>query len=84
MEHVAHPTGLNPLDRIRRQTESRLMADIAEHAGDPDYPEQQPAAAFVLDNRASLGSLVVFVVMMALFFAATRGSSPTGASTAPC
>ena len=34
------------------------------------HPSDHPLRRFVLDNRASLGTLVVFIVMMAIFIAA--------------
>ena len=42
------------------------MADVAEQRS--QYPERSFLQRFVLDNRASIGTFVVFVVMMALFF----------------
>jgi ribose/xylose/arabinose/galactoside ABC-type transport system permease subunit len=47
-----------------------MMASIAER--EPP-PRTSPLRKFVLDNRASLGTLGVFVVMMLIFFAAAPG-----------
>lgn len=49
------------------------MTDLADHrapAADAPHPAERPLRRFVLDNRAALGSLAVFVVMMAIFIAA--------------
>jgi ribose/xylose/arabinose/galactoside ABC-type transport system permease subunit len=55
------------------------MSDLAGHraADKPQseaeewrHPSDHPLRRFVLDNRASLGTLVVFIVMMAIFIAA--------------
>ena len=74
----------NPPRRTCRQDRSRVMADIADQAR-PVSPSDSPFRRFILDNRA--------VARHArrlrrddgdVLLAATRGSSPTGASTARC
>jgi ribose/xylose/arabinose/galactoside ABC-type transport system permease subunit len=42
----------------------------ADSFADEPHPAERPLRRFVLDNRAALGSLVVFIVMMAVFLAA--------------
>jgi simple sugar transport system permease protein len=50
-----------------------LAASASPAPARPGHPDDHPVRRFVLANRAALGSLAVFVVMMAIFFAANPG-----------
>ena len=83
MEHLAHPDGLSALrpgaphnERERRRRPSPRKTGR--------HPHDAAAPALHLNNRAALGSLAVFVVMMLIFLIANPRSSPTGRSTARC
>ena len=47
------------------------------------HPNSGPFRRFILNNRAALGTLAVFVVMMAIFLAANPRVFTTGSFTAP-
>ena len=47
------------------------MTDVVDqNASDELHPAERPLRRFVVNNRAALGSLAVFVVMMAIFITA--------------
>ncbi len=49
------------------------MTDMAKNdlpVADPVHPSERPVRRFVLANRAALGSLLIFVLMLLMFFSA--------------
>jgi ribose/xylose/arabinose/galactoside ABC-type transport system permease subunit len=54
-------------DLAEQKDRGRLAAEEAE---DTPHPSERPLGRFLITNRAALGTLAVFVVMMAIFIAA--------------
>src|SRR5690606_23021142 len=58
------------LQSLRDDSGSPPMSATTESGAPRPHPNSRPLRRFVLDNRAALGTLAVFIVMMAIFVAA--------------